>query len=585
MLAVGSCSFGSINNEAVQRSTSKTIDVAHSIAVNCLDSPRVRFPPFPQNAMARPRRCKIRSIRAWPLALLVLLLTPVPGCRSRQTATPQQPMQSQVQAATPEPAEVQLTSYRGNSNEFAYGPQSNNLQPPREELPPPVRLIDPRMPQSHSEAPSVPSGVVRISPEAEAGVEAMTLEQAVATALRQNPRLRQAAARVGGARAGAEIAYAPFLPQIGTSFRYSAFTEPVLPGGSFVPASLATGVNSFVVAEAGVQWTLYDFGRTQGRYDQAVDRARIEALALDRAKQTVAFEATQTYFRLLAAQANWQVRREAVERANAVLRDAESRFNNGTADRENVLRAQVEVALMQEDLFGARQEIHDAEAMLNVVLGRSAAVPVAIEPVDFEPDFNQSFENCLQTAAMSRREIEMARGSVAEARSGVEAARGELLPRVFIRGAVIRADSPGPLNAWVEGIGLHAEQSIYTGGAHRGAVRRSQAEVAGAVAALQSILDQVTLQVRVSYEAIATDLARVQLGERTVGQARENLRLTGVKYDNGTATPTDIVDAQTALTEAQTIYITAIYSYLSNLAQLQYAMGNNQRWLIEQSRM
>ncbi len=91
----------------------------------------------------------------------------------------------------------------------------------------------------------------------------------------------------------------------------------------------------------------------------------------------------------------------------------------------------------------------------------------------------------------------------------------------------------------------------------------------------------MTLQVRVSYEAISTDLARIRLGKTTIGQASENLRLTTVKYNNGTATPTDMVDAQTALIRAQTTYITAVYSYLIDLAQLQYAMGNDQAWLLE----
>ncbi len=442
-------------------------------------------------------------------------------------------------------------------------------------MPPPLRLGDP---QSTGISPTFPQrAVVAFDPEW------LTLDEAIATALGNNPRLRQASARVGGARASVDIAYAPFLPQIGTSFRYSAFTAPVLPGGSFVPASLDAGVTSFVVAEAGVQWTLYDFGRTQGRYGQALNRAQIEELSLVRARQTIAFETAQAYFRLLAAEATLAVREEASERAKSILRDTEVRFRNGTADRENVLRAQVEVAQVQEDLFTTRQTIHDAEAMLNVLLGRSAAAPIRIANIDSEPKFRESFETCLEIASMSRREIQIARRAVAEARDGVLAARGEMLPKVFIRGAVIRADSPGPLNDWVEGIGLHAEQMLFTGGANRGEVRRSQAQVVDAMATLQSILDQITLQVRVSFEAIGTDSARIRLGEQTIGQARENLRLTEVKYHNGTATSTDIVDAQTALVEAESTYITAIYSYLSDLAQLQYAMGNGQFWLIEQS--
>lgn len=413
----------------------------------------------------------------------------------------------------------------------------------------------------------------------------MTLEQAVATALDENPRLRQAMARVGGASANVDVAYAPFLPRVGTSFRYSDFSAPVLPGGAFVPASLSEGVRSFVLAEAGVQWTIYDFGRTQGRYCQALDRERIEALALARARQTIAFEAAQAYFRLLAAEANLEVRDEALQRAVSVLDDTNARFANGDADREDVLRAEVEVAQIRQEIFGARQAIHDAESTLNVVLGRSAAEPVVIVPVDREPAFDESFESCLETAANSRREIDMARRAVAESRHGLEAARGELLPKVYVRSSLIGSDSSGSLNGWIGGVGLHVDQWLYTGGAHRGEVRNREAQVSGSIAALQSMLDQVTLQVRVSYEAIDTDLASIRLGKTTISQASENLRLTGVKYNNGTATPTDMVDAQTALIRAESAYITAVYSYLIDLAQLQYAMGNDQNWLIEQLKL
>lgn len=524
--------------------------------------------------MPRLRLCRFRTSRRCLTAIFVLVCTFVAGCRS-DSAVVRHKSSAPTRVAAPAQPSVQLTSYHETNARDAVEPAISSSRMPQEELPPPFRLGDP---QSTGNSPNfIQPPVIAVD------LERMTLDEAISTALRNNPRLRQAAARVGGARASVDIAYAPFLPQIGTSFRYSAFTAPVLPGGSFVPASLDTGVTSFVVAEAGVQWTLYDFGRTQGRYGQAKDRAQIEELALVRARQTIAFEAAQAYFRLLSAEANLAVREEAFQRAKSILRDTEARNRNGTADRENVLRAQVEVAQVQEDLFSARQAIHDGEALLNVLLGRSAAAPIRISNIDSEPEFRESFETCLEIASMSRREIQIARTAVAEARNGVVAARGEMLPKVFIRGAVIRADSPGPLNDWVEGIGLHAEQKIFTGGANRGEVRRSQAQVVDAMAALQSILDQITLQVRVSYEAIGTDVARIRLGERTIGQARENLRLTEVKYNNGTATSTDIVDAQTALVEAESAYITAIYSYLSDLAQLQYAMGNGQYWLIEQS--
>jgi outer membrane protein len=69
---------------------------------------------------------------------------------------------------------------------------------------------------------------------------------------------------------------------------------------------------------------------------------------------------------------------------------------------------------------------------------------------------------------------------------------------------------------------------------------------------------------------------RIELSRTAVVEAQENLRLVRVKYRNGDATPTDIVDAETALTRSQQRFNSAIYTYLAALAGLDYAMGRPQ---------
>ncbi|HEY1785299.1 MAG TPA: TolC family protein [Pirellulales bacterium] len=427
---------------------------------------------------------------------------------------------------------------------------------------------------------SFQSGAVTPLPPLEESPLELTLDRAVAFGLDHNPRLREATAQVSAARASADIAFAPFLPTVGASFRYSAFNVPVLPGGSFVPASLSSGVTSFALAEAGIQWTVYDFGRTAGHYGQAVNRARSEELSMARRQQTVAYEVTQCYFRLLAAQSNLRVQDEALRQAESILADTRARFVGGVVQRETVLRAEVEVSRVRQDLLSARQSVQDSLSTLNVALGRSAQMPLAVVDVSAEPSPPSSIAACLEMAVVNRREIGMAREAVAEAWSGRQAAKGEFMPNIYVRGTVLRVDSPGPLNSWVEGAGIHVDQPIYAGGAHQGEVRRSDARITAARAGLEVVLDQVSLQVSVSYQAIATDLERIRLGEIATAQAAENLRLTLVNYQNGNATPTDVVDAQTALTQAQMTYSTAIYSYLAGLSQLEYSLGNGQENLI-----
>jgi outer membrane protein TolC len=343
-------------------------------------------------------------------------------------------------------------------------------------------------------------------------------------------------------------------------------------------------VGSFVLAEAGVQYTIADFGRRAGHYGQAVHRSRSQSLALARANQTVAFEVVQTYLRLLAAHSAVRVREEALRDADRILADTKARLEGGVVEREAVLRAEVELSEARQRLLTTQQAVRDAEATLNVVMGRSPTTPLVVVDIEARPSFDQSLEACLYQAIGERREIGMAREAVAAARHAVEEARGEMLPKVYVRGTALRVDSPGQLNGFVEGIGIHVDQPLYAGGRHRGESRMTEAQVTAAMAGLQVVVDNVSLQVAIAYQAIETDRQRIELAESAVAQARENLRLLIVRYQNGNATPTDVVDAQTALVHSLNSYHTAVYGDLESLARLEYSLGGGQERLLEQLR-
>jgi len=62
--------------------------------------------------------------------------------------------------------------------------------------------------------------------------------------------------------------------------------------------------------------------------------------------------------------------------------------------------------------------------------------------------------------------------------------------------------------------------------------------------------------------------------QKTYGfQAEENLRITQLGYRQEAATSTEVLDAQTDLTQAETNYFQSLYGYLDALATLEYAVG------------
>lgn len=437
-------------------------------------------------------------------------------------------------------------------------------------------------PEETLPAPRVVETPVTV-PDVNASAESpFTLADAIMFGLRNTPRLRVVQEQVAAARAGQDIAFAPFLPQVEFGYRFLALTTRALPAGSFVAGTLEGGEYAFSLPEIGMHWTLCDFGRTSGRYGQAVTRAEIADLHLARAQQTVAYDIAGAYFQLLRARAVLRIRDQALLQSEAILKDTEARRKAGTADRNAVLRAEVEVSESRESVVAARREVFDAEARLNVVMGRSVSLPIQVVDVKAEPPFARTLEDSLQQAIHQRRELDVARRVVAEALYGERAARAEFLPKLFVRASVLRVDSPGPLSTTVEAAGIHLEMPIYSGGKHRGELRKSEALERSAIANSQVILDNIALEVNLAYRAIAANRERIRLGVTAVAQARENLRLTVVKYNNGDATPTDIVDAQTALTRASMRYSSALYDYLAGLAQLEYATGGDQSMLLQQ---
>jgi outer membrane protein len=403
-----------------------------------------------------------------------------------------------------------------------------------------------------------------------------TLPDAITFGLRNNPRLRSARATIERAQGQEQVAFAPFLPQIDVLGQYGVVSStfaPGIPGSEGFILANGNGTRSYAETEVGLQWTLYDFGRTGGRYRQAVARERITELQLARAEQTVAFDVATAYLDVLLARASRRVQEDAVRRAEAILEDTVARRKGGVALKEDVLRAEVQLSESREALILAREREFDAAARLNNAMGRNAAWPLEVIDLDAEPPLPGALADLLEQAASQRPEVGVARQAVAAAQECRQAARAEFLPRIFIRAAAGHTDGQNVITGWQEGAGLHVEAPLYAGGRHRGELRAAEAEIEAAVADAQTILDAISLQVNLAYRGVVAARELIDLSQTAVVQAGENLRLVRVRYRNGNATPTDIVDSEAALTRSQQRFFSAAYSYLAALARLDYAVG------------
>ncbi len=414
-------------------------------------------------------------------------------------------------------------------------------------------------------------------PEPEPAI--FSLPDAIAYALKNNPRLLSARAAIERARGQEQVAFAPFLPQVSfvgqdgvTSFNLG----PGIPIWTGFILTNGIGTHAYGQELIAVQQLVCDFGRTGGRWRQAVAREKIAQLQLVRADQTVAFDVATAYMNVLLTRASRRVQEDAIRLAESILSDTRVRRRGGTVDRDAVLRAEVQLAFSRSGLVSAREAELDALARLNNTMGRNAAYPLQVLDLESPPVSPPALAELLAKAAQQRPELGLARQLMVAANEGLRAIQGGFLPNIYVRAATGRVDGLNVLEGWQEGAGLHWETPLYQGGRLRGELRTAEADVRSALADAQAIMDTISLEVSLAYRRVVATAELIELARVAVAQAEDDVDLVRTKYRNGNATPTDVVEVETARTRAQQNYYTAIYAQLAALARLSYALGLRQ---------
>jgi outer membrane protein TolC len=89
-------------------------------------------------------------------------------------------------------------------------------------------------------------------------------------------------------------------------------------------------------------------------------------------------------------------------------------------------------------------------------------------------------------------------------------------------------------------------------------------------------LDKIELEVKQAFLRIQESERNILTIEKAIEQAQENLRITEEQYKEQVATQTDVLVAQTLLTETMTNYYNALYDFKIARAVLNRAIGQEE---------
>jgi outer membrane protein len=412
---------------------------------------------------------------------------------------------------------------------------------------------------------------------------ALTLDEAVAMALSQNPFHMASQEKVAQARAGVRQAVSGFLPSLsaqGTDTldeKLFVLEFPSLTGGA--PQRITIDFTKDYQMALAFSLPLFAGGRLTAGYKQAQYGLKASQESVRLSEQETVFEAKRAFYGYLLAREFSSVADEALALAEKFRENVKNLHAVGMASKFDLLRSEVQVANLKPQAIRARNNVDVAALGLKTVLGLELDTPVEVRGELAAPPLEPGTEGIIEEAMAQRPELRQLDYQRRMAGELLKIARGSQLPTLALGGSYsLWADAMNfRRGTWQNfySINLSLSMSIFDGFQSRAQAGQAKAAIREIEWTRKGMSDAIAFEVR---QAVLNNTqARETLvsQEKNVEQAREAVRIAELNYAEGLATNLDVSTAQVALSQARTNHSQALYDCVISQAQLEKAVGRS----------
>ena len=416
--------------------------------------------------------------------------------------------------------------------------------------------------------------------------ESLTLEQAVDTALRNNPGLKAADAEIEAADAGVLRSSSGFLPKVTVSETWSKTDNPLMVLGTKLNQEIVTqsDFNPTVInnpepisnynTRLSVVQPLFNGGREYIGRTQAKLAKDASVQDRERGRQETVYNVIKAYYGLLLAKEYNRVAFQSLEASEANLKLAEARYKAGAVLQSDLLRAKVQYAEVKEMLTRSENGIKLAVAELNFAMGMPQGAKYettgSLAAQDLKADVNAE----IGEAEEKRPDLIAMNLNRQNSEQSVTQARTDYLPSLNLMGQVdwnSSAVAGDDAKSW-------AVMAVFQWNLFDGLVTRSKVKEALAPSSRMKFLEEQTrsavqLQVRQAYYNFTASLDRIAATASSVQEAEEGLRIVQKRYETGMTAFVDVLGAESALIRARTNALQALYDNNISQAELKLAKG------------
>ena len=369
----------------------------------------------------------------------------------------------------------------------------------------------------------------------------MTLREAVATALKQNPELTLARLDEEKARLGVRLARDPFTPRIvvGSGLAYS----------NGFPMSIEGSAPSVVQANA----TQFLFNRPQSyAVAQARENARGAEFGAAAKREEIAYRTASLYLDAERAARIDALARKDAESLEKVLETVQAQVREGRALPLNERQSAFNLARARQVAESLEDDQATAETALAVALGFAAQDRVrAVEQERIAPALAKSEEEVISGALAANKELRRLESQIAAKGLEMRGARAARLPRVDL---VAQYAMMAKFNHYEDFFRKFQRNNGQLGVSFQLPVLPSSG-VGAQMAQTQTDIDRLRVELTVTRNRIASDIQQsfrevkkastgAEVARLDLEVAREQLSVTLAQMQEGRATLRQVEEAR-----------------------------------------
>lgn len=394
------------------------------------------------------------------------------------------------------------------------------------------------------------------------GKRALSLSEAIAEALKNNPELQSERSKVESARARAKQATYLDDPELNMEAWGVPLNHPVK----------YRSANPLII---GVRQKLPFFGKLGLKGEMADQEVSIIEQALRAKEQEIVAKVKAAYADYFMASKSIEIYNELLELIRHTGATAENLYGVGRVPQQDVIKALLERTEILNKLTWAEKDLVTSQAKLNTLLSRRPAAllgaPGELEVTSVALDFAQ-----LERLAIEQRpDLRALESSIRRSETAVKLAeRNRTYPDFMVGLQYWLAPDQSPRHMYAPMLTLTIPFSPWSKGKHDYEVEEALADRQAASANLAAMKNMALFEVRDASAKLQAAIKAISIyRDGLLPQAEQSFQSAVAAYQTGGVNFMTLLDAQRTIRDVRMGYYKALVDYEQSRADLERAVG------------